>query len=104
MPHRLCWEEAVNSMQYIDKAQYEARKNDLFEHLKWGYVNEGDIIWIPFGFIMVEKCVGSTDNLTLRAPSMLFHEDQMTASIFYASAYPKMLRLKFKCQVQDFKV
>lgn len=86
-------QEALKTLEYLDKNQYEKNKEDLLSTLRWAYVIPGDIVWVPFGHIMVEKSVGSVVGTTVRIASTLFHEAQLGAAMLYTSAYPQKLGL-----------
>lgn len=85
----------MQNLECLDKETYEAarEKTCLLENLRWAYIIPGDIVWIPFGSIMVEKVVGSSHALCLRVPSTFICDDCFSTSMFYASAYPRMLSL-----------
>lgn len=63
----------------------------LPQTLRWGYLIPNDVLWVPFGAIIVEKCVGAAHSVTLRAPSMVFTKSQMEASEIMRECYPRIL-------------
>ena len=76
--------------QEFDAALYEKSSP---HSLRWGYLIPHDVIWVPFGTMMVEKSTGPCSNLTVRVPCPLLEDDQVGISHVYQSAYPQILSL-----------
>ena len=59
--------------------------------LRYAYVIPGDLYYVPFGHLFVEKAIRET-NTSIRANSMLICKDDYEAATVFAKAYVKYLR------------
>lgn len=75
-------------VQEFSADMYEKYQPDS---LRWGYVIPHDIIWIPFGAVMVEKSTGACNNLTLRVPSPFLESEQLYMARFLHNGYKQLL-------------
>ena len=74
--------DAVHFLESIDE-----RVAEDISTLKTAYVVAGDLMYIPFGCIVVEKAIAS-NNTALRVASMLITADQLPAQRFLLESYP----------------
>ena len=74
----------MKALQWLDKESFDKSPLSSF---RWAYLVKGDVLWVPFSSIIVEKAVGSCNCVTLRAFSTFFHAGQDTASMFFRRAY-----------------
>ena len=86
-------QDVIAFFQEFDAELYEKRSPQT---LRWGYIIPHDVVWVPFGTIMVEKATGTCNNVTVRVPCPLFEDDQLGMSHFYQSAYPQILGAVFQ--------
>ena len=56
-------------------------------HFRYVYVMPGDIVYVPGGSMLMEKCVIS-DNIVLRVPSPLVTQDAVDSIRFSAAVSP----------------
>ena len=83
-------EDAINSLAFFTAELFA--KHDPAS-LKWVYATKGDVLYVPFGTLVVERAVGDKHSVCLRTTSMMFTPQLQQASLFYASAYPQTLGL-----------
>lgn len=65
---------------------------DCTSTFRYGYITQGDLLWIPSGHIMVEKAVVA-HNLILRVPSTLLCLASLPGTLLIGGSYPSTLGL-----------
>ena len=59
--------------------------NSAASGLAVGYVNQFDILYVPAGYLLVEKVLGDTPVITMRASSMIGSVDSADSLHYFAS-------------------